>query len=228
MICYLKTLSSYSILHAIASCYYMNLREHTGFQHQFNMKWQAVRLVIYTPILAILSRLGITAGMITLTRLVLGIIFLVVYPFSPNIALVLITAALILDSFDGALARMQGTSSDRGKFFDIVVDYMIFVFIISSFLQHKISPALVLHVAWLVGLLWLLAIIYKEEHKQTDWIIKPYPREIYVILLPIIAFFASELRVIDLRTTILWCVMVYSVGAVFIYGLQIGRRWRIL
>lgn len=192
----------------------------------FSMKWQQFRSASYSPILSLLSRLGVKANYITYSRLILGIIFLMGYETYPKISSSLIIFAVFLDSVDGALARYQKNASDRGKFFDILVDYISYSFIVSTFLSHGVSPGLIIHNIWLVAAAWLLAIIYKEEGRDSDWIIKPYPRELTIVAIPIIAFVLFELFSINLLKISLIYSTVYSAVASIIYLHLILRRWR--
>jgi phosphatidylglycerophosphate synthase len=201
---------------------------HHGFQHWFNIRWQGVRIWLYEPIMRTLDWCGFTPGIITAARLIMCSFFIATYNSHRILAVSIIAIALLLDSVDGALARFQKNESDRGKFFDIFVDLIAFIVILSTFTTDIGSAALVYATSWSVGALWLLATIYKEEGHTSDWIIKPYPREIFTVIIPITAFFFAELQWIDIRHNALWIVLIYALTASVVYLFLLLRRWKLL
>jgi phosphatidylglycerophosphate synthase len=154
-----------------------------------NKKSQEWRAIIYQPILQFLTALKIKANTITNFRLILGLVFLYVFTLNPKIASLLLLLTIFLDSFDGSLARYQNTQSDRGKFLDVVVDHAIYVLMLFSFISLGVNGLNVAINIWIVGMSYFLAVIYKQENKSSDWIIKPYPKLSYLRLINVLVFY---------------------------------------
>jgi phosphatidylglycerophosphate synthase len=74
-----------------------------------------------------LARAGVTADALTVTGLVLGLTAAVAAALAwwPA-ALVLWLVSRIPDGLDGALARVTGTSSERGGWLDLVADFVVY------------------------------------------------------------------------------------------------------
>ena len=159
--------------------------------HRLNVKSQSYRAIIYKPILKVLTKLGLSAISLTNFRLVLGIIFLVWFYNTKqyNAPAIFVIAILILDTFDGALARYQNKFSDRGKFLDILVDKFVYLFIIFTFFKLQANTLLVAYHLLIIEPTYLLAIIKKEEFSQTDWLIKPYAKLSYLKIITLIPYF---------------------------------------
>ena len=90
------------------------------------MQWsQRIRASMLGPLLKMLARLGVTADVVTLVSLLLGLAFCPVYFFSRPLALVLLALHVGADGLDGPMARFSGTDSRRGSFTDTMADQIV-------------------------------------------------------------------------------------------------------
>ncbi len=90
------------------------------------MRWsQRIRASMLGPLLKILARLGVTADVVTLVSLLLGLAFCPVYFFSKPLALVLLALHVCTDGLDGPMARFSRTDSRRGSFTDTMADQIV-------------------------------------------------------------------------------------------------------
>jgi len=96
------------------------------------MLWtQDLRAWLFRPLLAAAERLGIGPDAVTLASLLCGLAFcpLYLWPGSPwwcrPAALAALLAHVILDGFDGPLARHLGVASRRGSFTDTLADQIV-------------------------------------------------------------------------------------------------------
>ncbi len=90
------------------------------------MVWsQQARASVLGPLLRMLARLGISADLVTLISLVLGLAFCPVYFFSQPLALVLLALHVLADGLDGPVARFNGTASRKGSFTDTMADQIV-------------------------------------------------------------------------------------------------------
>ncbi len=83
--------------------------------------------------LAVISnRLGLSPNHVSILSLVAGVFAGICFYFQDNVTLIvfaciLITLSGLLDSADGQLARMTGTSSELGRKIDAIIDTFVFV-----------------------------------------------------------------------------------------------------
>ncbi len=90
------------------------------------MVWsQMIRASMLRPLLKLLARLGVTADVVTLVSLVLGLAFCPVYFFSKPLALALLALHMCADGLDGPMARFTGTASRKGSFTDTMSDQIV-------------------------------------------------------------------------------------------------------
>lgn len=165
-------------------------------------KWRAK---FFGPLLRFLQRRGVTANQITYLR---ALVLLVIMYFM-FIRLSLVTSSIIyflvfwgLDAIDGALARHAGTASDHGKFNDVIIDqtsYALFLMGL-AFLGKADVFLLFLHVI-LSGLVYILAVIVKNFHRPTDWLIHAEPNLMYLKVIasvPILLLVLFKLNIMNL------------------------------
>jgi phosphatidylglycerophosphate synthase len=90
------------------------------------MVWsQNLRAAALRPLLRLLARLGVTADVVTLVSLLLGLAFCPVYFFSKPLALILLALHVLADGLDGPVARFSGTASRKGSFTDTMADQIV-------------------------------------------------------------------------------------------------------
>lgn len=178
------------------------------------------------PLVGFCSKIGITPNMITSFRLFLTILFFILYNTHKNTAITLVTISLLLDSFDGVLARHMRRMSDKGKFLDISVDVFTVFLIASTFLSYSIEPLLIIFFIILFGFTNVFAIIYFNENKRTNWIIKPKANSAFLYYPTIIAFYLFNLFNLNYLTLSLQISVLIS-GILFIFyylGVQMNRQ----
>ena len=148
--------------------------------NEFINKSKVYRAKIFLPFLKFADNIGLTANKITFIRFWAGPIYVLLFPYKPLWAIMLIILANIADWFDGALARYQKMESDRGKFWDVLVDHINYVLpVFALLLVPGIDPIQIGYNLLIVPILYLLAILKESEHTKTDWIIHPYYTIIY-------------------------------------------------
>ena len=85
---------------------------------KFMVLTQKVRAVLLRPLLVVLTKCRITADILTLISLLIGLGACAVYFRSRIIFLAMLLAHVLMDGFDGPLARFQGKASRKGSFSD--------------------------------------------------------------------------------------------------------------
>ncbi len=206
------------------------MEQYLGWVDAKNRQWQDVRAHYFAPVLRLFTKYKITANVVTNFRLILGIVGVLLYLWFYRYmwGLNLLFIANLLDILDGALARFQHTASDRGKFLDVFVDYVLYAFMLLFVYVISYSNKIVGYNLFIIPVLYLLATIKKQEFLPSDWLIKVYPRVTYVKAAVFIAFFGHWYLNFDL----VWIdrALKFSNGLATIlcvyYFLYIQLRWK--
>lgn len=101
-----------------ADCYSAGDRE-------FMILTQKVRAVLLRPLLYILTKCRISADILTLISLLIGLAACPIYFHSKLAFLALILTHVLLDGLDGPLARYQNKASRKGSFADTMSDQIV-------------------------------------------------------------------------------------------------------
>jgi phosphatidylglycerophosphate synthase len=114
---------------------------------------------------------------ITTFRLILAASFpFLILKFS-TLAWTIIIISISLDAVDGMVARYQNKASDRGKFIDVLVDQLTFIFLgLGYILLIRTLSFQITCLIIIIPLTYLITIIRKNEKKPSDWLIKPQAR----------------------------------------------------
>ena len=144
---------------------------------------------------------------ITTFRLFLAVSFPFLITSFPVTAWIVISISIILDAFDGTVARYHKIASDRGKFIDVLVDQVTFSLICLGLI--RLLPKLTLVIATsaiFIPLVYLITMVYKNENKPSDWIIKLKARlTIYkIIFIALIVTNLTHLLSFSLIQVLLW------------------------
>src|SRR5260370_15014741 len=94
--------------------------------------WQRIRQPILTPIAVVLSRLGISADMLSFASVLFGLGFFLLAPFQFAIAFWLLVASVICDGLDGVEARLRRSNTPRGSFTDMFCDEAVVAFSVAG------------------------------------------------------------------------------------------------
>jgi len=198
-----------------------------GFIDSLSVRFQGYRGVIFRPVLVIFHHLGLSANILTNIRLLLGVVFLFWFYYSDEFsASFFLLFILLLDAFDGALARFQNKASDRGKFLDILTDSVIYSFTILALFKFKLDPFLLAYNIFIIAIVYLLGTIKKQEFKKSDWIIRPHAKLSYLKAIAVVAFF---LFVFFRQDWLYEAVLISNILATWLsiyYLIFIQIRWR--
>lgn len=126
----------------------MNTMQNTSCYSENEEKWmkqgQDLREKIFLPLLECMTRWHINANMITILSLVAGLAAALLLVLGMKVpALVLLGAHVILDGFDGPLARHQAKDSPRGSFTDTSVDQAVIAAMAIALVYLEIAAPIV-------------------------------------------------------------------------------------
>ena len=187
---------------------------------------QKFRDNLFKPVLKILTNFGITGNYLSNLKLILFIPFIYFAFINLKIAFVFFLISVLIDLFDGPLARFQRKSSDKGKFIDIFGDFIIYLIIILTLFYLKLfNNNIISYQLFIFPLTVILSIIRKQEFAKSDWIIKPAPELaqfnfiIYVFLFLFIYFNINYFNIILLLTNLFYTFLTIY------YFIFIQFRW---
>jgi len=189
-----------------------------------NKELQKTRAKVFRPICKVLTKLKIQAFHITNFRTLLAFAFLAIFFYDKWISFSLIIISLLLDIFDGPLARYQKKDSDKGKFLDTFNDTVSYSIIIIALIFWGANwfVSIIHIISTLYG--YVLAIIYKNEGKESDWIIRPAAGATWLKILPTCALFLNYFN-IDIINISIMISMIMSVVWCFYYYRKLQNRW---
>lgn len=191
------------------------------------IEWSKVaRAKVLKPLFSVLTSVGIRPNHLTFFRLLSVPVFWVYFPTRPDIAVSVLLLGTLIDWFDGGLARYQNNASDRGKFWDVLVDHLLYVGSIFGLLLVPEFPVIQVGYQLLIGpVLFLLATIVASEKTPTDWIIHPYYRTIYFKPFGLLAFGLYAYFNLDLIKETLIVMNIAMSLATMYYAVVLTRRW---
>lgn len=157
---------------ARADCY-------SGAERRWMELGQRLRARLLAPLLAASERAGLGADQVTLASLLAGLaasLFLAGAP-APGLALLglaLLALHVILDGFDGPLARRLGTASDRGSFTDTAADQVVVTATTLALAHAGLigAPVAVLYTTAYLAVVGL-AIVRNALEVPYAWLVRP-------------------------------------------------------
>ena len=205
----------------------MLINESRDFIDNLNLKFQRYRCVVFKPLLIVFHRLGLTANILTNVRLLLGVVFLFWFYYGDGFSAALfLLFILFLDTFDGALARFQNRSSDRGRFLDILIDSVIYSFTILALFKFEINSFLLAYNIFIIAVTYLLGTVKKQEFNKSDWIIRPHAQLSYLKAITVIPFFLFTIFHKDfLLEAIIFANILATLLSIY-YLIFIQIRWK--
>ena len=190
------------------------------------IKNQNMRDNLFNPISRILTKLKITANLLSNFKIIIFLPCLFLLSKNPKLAFLFLLVSLITDMLDGPLARYQKKQSDKGKFVDTFGDYIIYLLVILSLIYFNLfnSNILVYHL-FVFPLIAILSTIKNQEFTKTDWIIKPAPLLGHfnaLVYISLFSFFFFGINYVDL---ILLILNIYFSFLLIYYFVFIQLRW---
>lgn len=196
------------------------------FLYALNERGKALRHRLLLPVFPWLSKAGLTANRITLLRALAGPAFIFLFPRYPRGAVTMMVVAGLLDWLDGGLARYQKNTSDRGKFWDVLVDHTNYVLPVYALLRSQLFDLDVVgyHLV-VVPVVYLLSVLKESEELPTDWIIHPYYSLVYVKPVASLAFLLYVFAGIAYVNETLLALNFITTGLCVYLSVCLYQRW---
>ncbi len=146
-----------------------------------NQFFRRKRDKLFLPITKILHQLGISANALSISKIFFATLYLLL--IKDNLALAiffLIIGGILIDLLDGPLARYTNKASDRGKFIDTFLDQLVYVLFVWGLMIINVgNPIILSYNMLIIGSLYIMMIVNKNEGLESDWIIIPIIRANY-------------------------------------------------
>lgn len=173
-----------------------------------------------------LAALHVTPNRLTFLRFLSAPAFIIFFGTYPRKMTLLLVVACTLDWIDGGLARYLKMESDRGKFWDVLVDHIVYVAAIFTLMSTgAFSVDAFAYQLLIAPITFLLATIKESEQRKTDWLIHPYYSIIYYkpfALALLVAYVGWGINAIDAGILVLNVAM--TITAAY-HTAVIARRW---
>lgn len=144
------------------------------FQEKFYKNWSDLRDELLSPIVFLLSKLKIKPNHVTLAGVFSMLAFVFFIPNRTSLSILFIILSVFFDMLDGALARYQKVSSDKGKFIDVCADCInFFLFLAGLSLINLIPPFVLLSLGFLMLLSRVFRILLNSFNYKSDWLFRP-------------------------------------------------------
>src|SRR5215471_3279241 len=143
-------------------------------EERFLGPWQRTRQRFLAPIAFALSRLGISANMLSLISVILGLGFCLLAPVNFVLAFWLLVASIVCDGLDGVEARLTRTNSARGSFTDMFCAQVVVALSVAGLTwKGLIHPVLALLFVYVYTALVTFLILHQTLGVSSKGIIRP-------------------------------------------------------
>lgn len=139
------------------------------------------------PLARLLSNRGISPDLLSIVKLIAGVIAVLLLRSHFSLALLLLTVSLLIDFLDGGVASLHERKNEWGVFVDIGTDWLLYAaFVIEAALQY-FAPywvcAVLLVVSllqWGLGALWISSIVSRPTCQMG--VLRQSPRYVFVLV----------------------------------------------
>src|SRR3989344_7517382 len=102
------------------------------FSKRFYLKSQRIRDKLFRSILILLTKINVSPSLLSNLKIIVFLPYIILASTNLKLAFLFFFLAVLVDLFDGPLARFQKKNSDKGKFLDVFGDFTIYLIIILS------------------------------------------------------------------------------------------------
>jgi phosphatidylglycerophosphate synthase len=155
--------------------------------------WQRVRQRLLSPIAFALSRLGVSADMLSYSSVLLGLGFCLLAPLDFEVAFWLLVASVVCDGLDGVEARATHTNTTRGSFTDVFCDVAVVALVVAGVAwRGLVHPALAVLFVYCYTALALFLVLHRLLRVSSAGILRP-SRMVFFAAVGLYFFFGIDL-----------------------------------
>jgi phosphatidylglycerophosphate synthase len=145
--------------------------------------WQRIRQRLLAPIAIVLSRLGISADMLSFASVLFGLGFFLMARTQFEIAFWLLIASVICDGLDGVEARLKETNTARGSFTDLFCDQLVVAFSVGGMVwKGLIDPVLAIIFVYIYTALVTFLLLHRLLDVSAWGIVRPSRMLLYAAI----------------------------------------------
>jgi phosphatidylglycerophosphate synthase len=145
--------------------------------------WQKIRQVALGPIALVLSRLGLSANMLSIASVLCGLGFFLLATFQFDIAFWLLVASILCDGLDGVEARLTKTNTARGAFTDMFCDQVVVAFSVAGLAwKELINPVLGILFVYVYTALVTFLVLHKLQRVSSAGLVRPSRMLLYTAI----------------------------------------------
>jgi phosphatidylglycerophosphate synthase len=155
-----------------------------AFGRWINTGFKQLRQPVTSPICSLLIKLGINQSHVSLFRVLLLLVFSLLW-VNQEFPAAVITLALffIVDWIDGDLSRALNHAGDLGKFEDVTIDNLMVVAFPLLLIYQKLIPGILGAIyVFLVTQSWWFSVIRRNAARQSNWLLRAQASSLLHIL----------------------------------------------
>lgn len=135
---------------------------------------QRLRQSLLAPLAIALSRLGISADLLSWASVAFGLGFLLLAPFHFSVAFWLLMASLGCDALDGVEARATKTNTARGGFTDLFCDQTVLALCVAGLAwKGLVQPVLAVIFVYTYTVLAIFLVLHRLLRVSTTGLLRP-------------------------------------------------------
>jgi len=155
--------------------------------------WQKMRQRILSPVAFALSRLGISANMLSYASVFFGLGFCLLAPLQFEVAFWLLVSSVVCDGLDGVEARFTHTNTTRGSFTDIFCDVTVVALGVAGVAwKGLIYPVLAVLFIYSYTALAIFLVLHRMLRVSSVGILRP-SRMVFFAVIALYLFFHIDL-----------------------------------
>lgn len=184
--------------------------------------------VIFYPLLIWCKRVGLTPLFFVSFRILSLPILFLLFQESLFWAGILLIILVVSDIVDGVLARYLDVVTDRGRFEDLFSDFLMYgVCLLGIISLQAAGTGLAAYSLFISPVISILAVLKKQEHHPTNWLIKPKPHIWYYKVIFYFSFFLYLFLAKNSLDEILWLMnSLMTIESLYYFGI-LQKRWRL-
>ena len=140
-----------------------------------------MRAKMFLPVSRLLMNLGITADMVSYFGFLILIGFIFFIERNPALAVVFLILHVVIDAFDGPLAKLAKTAGDGGAFTDILCDHTGMVVVIGTLIYYGFVSGLYGAVYIYVYTIMIIFTIIRNRMKDSPNLVLRTKYYVYIL-----------------------------------------------
>ena len=144
-------------------------------------RFKNLRTKTFLPISKFLMKIGMTPDLLSYIGLLLLIVFIVYVLKNPILAAIMLLVHVIIDGFDGPLARLMKKAGDSGAFTDIICDHTGMAIVVITLIFVKLVNPWIAAIYIYIYTIMIIFVIVRNRMKKPAKIIIRTKYYVYIL-----------------------------------------------